>query len=100
MNLLVNAADAMSDAGQGTLSIASSHTGEKLVVVVEDTGAGIAEEILESIWEPFCTTKQADQGTGLGLFICRGIVDKLRGKLSAENKPDGGARFTLELPSP
>ena len=98
-NLLVNAIDAMSESGQGTLSIGSSHGDGKVLVVIEDTGPGIAEEILDCLWEPFCTTKRADQGTGLGLFICQGIVKKLRGSLSAENLPGGGARFTLELPT-
>jgi C4-dicarboxylate-specific signal transduction histidine kinase len=98
-NLLINAADAMSGQPRGTLRISSRVSEQLVTVVVEDTGPGIAPDMLESIWEPFVTTKDSDSGTGLGLFICRGIVEKIDGKLSGDNRAGGGARFTLELPA-
>jgi two-component system, NtrC family, sensor kinase len=100
LNLFVNASDAMSDQGGGTLRIASSHAGENLVVTIEDTGCGIPEDKLQTIWEPFFTTKDADKGTGLGLSISRGIIEDHKGSIRAENKPEGGTRFIIELPVP
>jgi len=60
--------------------------------------AGIAHEIMKKIWNPFFTTKEIGKGTGLGLPICHDIVDKLGGTIAAENKPEGGAVFTLKFP--
>ena len=98
LNLVVNAADAMAASGGGTLRIVSRQAEDKIVVTVEDTGCGIPEDHADSIWEPFFTTKDMDKGTGLGLSISRGIVEDHKGKIRAENKADGGARFIVELP--
>lgn len=70
-----------------------------MVVVVEDTGPGIPPDALDTIWEPFFTTKGPEEGTGLGLSISRGIIEEHEGALYAENRPHpGGARFTIEIP--
>lgn len=98
LNLFINAADAMAASGGGTLGIVSRQVDDKLAVIVEDTGCGISEDKLQTIWEPFFTTKNMDKGTGLGLSISRGIVEDHKGTIRAENKPDGGARFIVELP--
>lgn len=63
---------------------------------MSDTGDGIPEERLNSIFEPFYTTKQA--GTGLGLSIARAIVETYGGTIRADNRPEGGAVFRVALP--
>jgi signal transduction histidine kinase len=65
---------------------------------IADSGVGIVPAIADRIFEPFFTTKPAGQGTGLGLFIARGIVAQHGGCLYAENNPQGGATFTAVLP--
>lgn len=99
LNLFLNAADAMKPQEDGILRITSRHEGDKVVVVVEDTGPGIPPDALDTIWEPFFTTKGPEEGTGLGLSISRGIIEEHEGTLYAENRPHpGGARFTIEIP--
>jgi C4-dicarboxylate-specific signal transduction histidine kinase len=98
VNLFINAADAMKANGNGTLHI-RTHSEETAVrIVVEDTGPGLPEEMMEEIWKPFFTTKGPDQGTGLGLSIVRGIIESHKGRIVAENRPSGGARFIITLP--
>ncbi|AXA44648.1 sensor histidine kinase [Rhizobium leguminosarum] len=98
LNLATNAMDAMNDAGsrRRILTFATGLASEKAALCVADTGNGIPEERLSSIFEPFFTTKQA--GTGLGLSIARAIVETYGGKISACNRPEGGAIFRVVLP--
>jgi two-component system NtrC family sensor kinase len=67
-------------------------------VVVKDNGPGIPPENLEKIFEPFFTTKPPGQGTGLGLSVSRGIVEKLGGRIEVESKLGVGAKFRVILP--
>ena len=67
-------------------------------VEVRDTGPGIAPEVLPRVFDPFFTTKPPGEGSGLGLSVSYGIVTELGGALRAENCPDGGAAFIVELP--
>ena len=68
-----------------------------VAVAVEDDGPGFAPEAIASLGEPFTTTKPG--GTGLGLAICLRIAEDHEGRLTAENRPGGGARVTLTLPA-
>src|SRR5437879_13232283 len=68
-------------------------------MVVADDGPGVPPEVMLRIFDPFFTTKPAGVGTGLGLSILYGIVHQHGGEVSVENRPGGGAMFTLELPS-
>ncbi len=103
VNLLTNARDAMQPDG-GTIRIdvapyqISAESPKQFILRVHDTGHGIAPENLPRLFEPFFTTKKAGQGTGLGLFIAKGIVEEHGGTISAENNPDRGATFTVILP--
>jgi len=98
LNLATNAMDAMTEAGSDSriLTLATGVVKEKAELCVADTGNGIPQERLSSIFEPFYTTKQA--GTGLGLSIARAIVETYGGTISATNRPEGGAIFRVALP--
>jgi signal transduction histidine kinase len=94
-NLLLNALQATPAGGQVT--IIARIEGEELVIVVQDSGAGISPELRERIWEPFFTTKQ--RGTGLGLAIVRKRMQEVGGSARlTESLNGGGARFELRLP--
>ena len=70
--------------------------GEEVIIVVEDNGPGIAAEVMGRLFEPSVTTKP--EGHGFGLSTCYRIVKNHGGKITADNGPRGGARFTLTLP--
>jgi CheY-like chemotaxis protein len=95
LNLLLNAQDAM-PAG-GTIGIAGNARNDKIIVKVEDEGQGITDENLGRIFDPFFSTKGKD-GTGLGLSIASAAMARIGGTISAANRPEGGAVFTLNFP--
>lgn len=96
VNLITNALDAMRDTPVKTLTIRSSEevSGEVSVSVC-DTGTGIAPAVKDKMFSPFVTTKK--DGLGMGLRICRSIIEEHGGRIRAENNPDGGATFTFIL---
>ncbi|MDA8620677.1 PAS domain S-box protein [Planctomycetota bacterium] len=96
LSLLINAADAMREGG--TLRVSLSSTSDEIEVRIQDTGVGIPPDQLEKIFEPFYTTKERRQGTGLGLLVAKGIVDEHGGTISVESSPGLGATFTICLP--
>jgi two-component system NtrC family sensor kinase len=96
MNLLTNAIHATGARGKITITI--EEKGEEAILTVQDTGEGIPKENLERIFEPFFSTKSTGEGTGLGLFVARGIVDKLGGKIEVESQIGHGASFRITLP--
>ncbi|PYP38787.1 MAG: hypothetical protein DMD46_01205 [Gemmatimonadetes bacterium] len=100
LNLITNAEQAMERAerDQQRLTVRTRRTGDLLRTEVEDTGPGIPPNLLERIFNPFFTTKPTGSGTGLGLSISLGIVREHEGRIWAENAPQGGARFVIELP--
>jgi two-component system NtrC family sensor kinase len=98
MNILLNAADAM--ANQGTLTITSSHApGDSFVQVkFTDTGCGIPEGNLNKIFDPFFTTKADKKGTGLGLAVSYGIIDRHRGRIEVQSEVGRGTTVAIHLP--
>jgi signal transduction histidine kinase len=102
LNLLLNAADAVGGEGTITITVAPSEGGASLVV--DDSGPGIAPEVIDTLFDPFVTTKPAGTGTGLGLAVCQTIVERFGGRIRAENRVSEagvvrGARFSLWLPA-
>ncbi|WP_438040442.1 ATP-binding protein [Sorangium sp. So ce128] len=98
LNLLLNAADAVPRVGGRVAVRASRGAGGGARIEVEDNGPGIAEEVRETLFEPFITTKEVGEGTGLGLAVCRGLVEAAGGTIGVERGADGGARFVVLLP--
>jgi signal transduction histidine kinase len=97
MNLLVNAAHAIGS-GRGTITIRTGVQGEEVWVEIEDNGSGIAQESLSRIFDPFFTTKPIGQGTGLGLSLAYGIVNKHGGRIEVESTVGVGTRFKVHIP--
>lgn len=82
----------------GWVSLAAAHDGRKAMLTVKDTGEGIARENLDRIFEPFFSTRPVGQGSGLGLSVSRGIVEKLGGTIEVESRLGAGATFKVVLP--
>jgi signal transduction histidine kinase len=104
LNLIINARQAMPNGGTVTVRVAPDTTGRLVELSVADTGVGIASADLSRIFEPFFTTKTGPDatglgGTGLGLAVCRDIVESHRGRLRAESRLGQGTKFTLRLPA-
>ena len=102
LNLLTNARDAIesnADLQERWIRLEVEIAGsESVKIIVEDSGGGIPEDIIERIFEPFYTTKKMGQGTGLGLSVSYGIIRDMGGSIIASNG-DQGARFTITLPT-
>jgi two-component system NtrC family sensor kinase len=97
INLIMNALQVMPEGGDLEIATRLSAQETTASVTVCDSGPGIAPDVIGRIFNPFFTTK-GNEGTGLGLFVTRNIVEALRGEIKAENREEGGACFTLVLP--
>jgi len=98
LNLVLNAADAMAEAnGDRRVTVRTEARRNDVRFCVIDNGPGIAENKLDSVFDPFWTTKSA--GMGMGLAVCRAIVAAHRGTITASNNPEGGATFCVNLPA-
>jgi PAS domain S-box-containing protein len=97
LNLVMNSLQAMQDtpAEARVVEIASLAAGNSVYVRISDRGVGISDTVASHMFEPFFTTKP--EGLGLGMNICRSIIEAHRGTLSFENRPDGGTVFTIQL---
>jgi len=96
VNLLQNAGDAMIGRDRRVITIGAESCGSMVQIVICDTGAGITPENLPRIFEPFFTTK-GDQGTGLGLYITKQIIEEHRGTVDVRSS-DHGTSFVISLP--
>ncbi len=95
VNLLTNSAQAIE--GPGRVKVLARLVGDRVHVEVEDNGPGIPREHLSKVFEPFFTTKEPGRGSGLGLSICLGVVEKHGGTIVAQRRRRG-ACFVLDLP--
>ncbi len=99
MNLVRNAQIAIGDNQRGKITIRTRLDGAWAKTTITDNGSGIRPENMVKIFDPFFTTRPEDKGTGLGLFICKQIIEAHGGTLTAENNKNGlGATFTIRLP--
>jgi signal transduction histidine kinase len=96
LNLFINAVQAMK--GEGMITVECSLRDGNANIMISDTGKGIEEEHLESIFNPFFTTKEQGTGTGLGLSIVYQIIHGMGGRVSVDSKPGRGTTFTVSLP--
>jgi two-component system NtrC family sensor kinase len=95
LNLIMNAVDAAKSA----IEVDVRRDGESVVISVADDGPGVAAEIRERLFEPFATTKEVGRGTGLGLAVCRGLVEAASGSIALRDSSLGGACFEVRLPA-
>src|SRR4051794_33842643 len=102
LNLIINARQAMPQGGRLTLDVRESPATELVEVHICDTGVGIPPEQLRLIFDPFYTTKAPDAeghgGNGLGLSVCRQIIEQHHGRIRVESVVGKGSRFTVKLP--
>jgi signal transduction histidine kinase len=99
LNLIMNAIEAMSEVAEGSRELlieTSSAEAGGVFFTISDSGPGLPQINLDRLFEAFYTTKAS--GLGMGLSICRSIVEAHGGRLTAANRPDGGARFQFTLP--
>ena len=94
-NIIKNAIDAMPDGG--TLTITTRILGPDVVICFEDTGVGLPADV-EKLFEPFFTTKAPGKGTGLGLAVCRELIEKYSGTIAAARREPKGASFVVRIP--
>ncbi len=97
LNLLTNAVHASEENAVVTVQV--QEEGQQILFRISDTGGGIPKEHQEKIFEPFFTTKPPGKGTGLGLFIVRGIVQRLQGNIRLESGIGKGACFSVSIPN-
>ncbi|AFL67827.1 ATP-binding protein [Sulfurospirillum barnesii] len=99
LNLLSNAKDAIISSGtpDGKITIRLENKPMSILLIIQDNGGGITIEPIEKIFEPYISTKEQNEGTGIGLYMAKLIIEKsMKGKLEARNE-NGGAIFTVEL---
>ncbi len=96
VNVLLNARDASSAGSAVTVSTASDDV--EVSVHIEDRGSGIEPQLLDKIFDPFFTTKDVDHGTGLGLALSHGLVERHEGRITVGSEVGIGSRFTITLP--
>ena len=101
-NLIVNAQQALGDRpNPRLLRVSAEASADRRTVRIEiaDNGSGVPAEIMDRVFEPFFTTKPVGLGTGVGLSVCRGIVEGHEGRISVTTAPEGGALFAVDLPA-
>ncbi|MCW8893410.1 MAG: ATP-binding protein [Deltaproteobacteria bacterium] len=98
INLMRNAADAMRGSVRREMVVTLTRVNQNVEMSFADSGVGIAEQDIDELFTPFFTTKDVGEGLGLGLSISYRIVTDLGGTIHAQNRPEGGAKFTVKLP--
>ncbi len=99
MNLLTNAAQAIGEKG-GTISLAARNQDDRVLLTIADDGAGIPQDVLPRIFDPFFTTKDVGEGSGLGLSIVHGIIERHGGHIDVDSHPGQGTKFSISFPLP
>jgi two-component system NtrC family sensor kinase len=99
MNLLTNAAQAIGERG-GVITVGAHNQDDRVVLTIADDGPGIPSEVLPRIFDPFFTTKDVGEGSGLGLSIVHGIIERHGGHIDVASHPGQGTKFTITFPLP
>jgi two-component system, NtrC family, sensor kinase len=98
MNILVNAIHALQTKRDGKIIITTKHDENSLIISIKDNASGIKKEVLDKLFTPFTTTKQAGMGSGLGLFLSYNIIKEHRGTIKVQSEPSIGTEFIITLP--
>lgn len=96
INILINALDAIK--GEGTIKVNTNYDDKNIFICIQDNGTGIDDSIIKKIFDPFVTTKQVGEGTGLGLSVSYGIIKKFNGEISVTSKLEEGSEFIIQMP--
>jgi signal transduction histidine kinase len=96
VNLITNSVHALPKGGK--ITVITKHRGNRVSLIVQDTGVGMSADLKKKIFEPFFTTKQVGQGTGLGLSVVQGIVESHNGNIKVISSPGKGSKFEILLP--
>ncbi len=96
VEIIGNATDAVEEVGGGTVSVSARQEGNELVLEFSDSGPGVLHP--QRIFDPFYTTKPVGKGTGLGLSVSYGVIQDHQGRISCQNRPEGGAVFVVRFP--
>lgn len=99
LNLVLNAADALEQGGSKIVLRATRSAEARVRIEVEDDGPGVPASMRARLFEPFATSKEPGRGTGLGLAVCRGLVEAAGGTITHHEAEPRGARFVVELPA-
>jgi signal transduction histidine kinase len=97
VEIIENAIDALDEIGGGSLEITAQRRGPEVVLSFSDSGPGLRDP--QRVFDPFYTTKPVGKGTGLGLSAVYGVIQDHNGQITCQNKPEGGALFTIRLPA-
>ncbi len=97
LNLIMNSLQAISENSDGIIRIQTESNEQHIFIHIIDTGCGIPEEKIKLIFDPFYTTKEVGEGTGMGLSISYGIVKKYNGKIGVSSVPDKGTKITIQF---
>lgn len=97
VEIIENGMDALDEVGGGSLEISAQKRGSEVVLNFADSGPGLRDP--QRVFDPFYTTKPVGKGTGLGLSAVYGVIQDHNGQISCQNKPEGGALFTIRLPA-
>jgi signal transduction histidine kinase len=100
LNLILNAHDALTGRRDGCIVIDAIYIpGDSfMVVTIADNGPGIPEHVMSEIFKPFFTTKPIGEGTGLGLHICRQVIERVNGSIEVQSTVNKGTKFVVKLP--
>ncbi len=103
LNLVMNAGAAVAAPAaraERVVRLSARRLGDEVEIQVEDTGPGVPPSLASRVFEPFVTTKDVGEGTGLGLAVCRGLVESVGGSIALDQSYAEGARFIVRLPTP
>ncbi|MDD2540371.1 MAG: ATP-binding protein [Desulfuromonadaceae bacterium] len=98
LNIIMNALQAMEESGGKLLVETSTCEADNICLTIADNGPGIPHELIDRIFDRYYTTKKPGEGTGLGLFVTKNLVENMGGKIAVTSRIGGGTTFTITLP--